>query len=133
MKIKITATRTKIDNEIHERFTIDPNSKFFKDNKRAIYYKIINERNRMSLHKKGFILDRLFYYEDFSLYIYNYDATKEVPLLTEEKTINYYPVMGKKTCKKCKNKIGCYCIMKGIKIEKYSFYRCLYWTEKECI
>ena len=106
---------------------------FIKDNKRAIYYKVRNARNKMSIHHLDYNLDEIHYYDDSVVYVYYFDPNKEVPRLCEETIIDYNPVLGKKTCKKCIHKTGQYCAMRGTKVKKNSYYKCLYWMEKECI
>lgn len=129
--LSVTRKLDKATNNIIEVFTWDPKHKFVNDSKRKIYHLIRNEINKLSIHKKGFKLIDIKYLEEKIIYVYEYNSI--IVDLCEQKKIKYIPTLGTKYCKKCLNYkiykgIG-YCVMKGIKVKKKSYYKCNYWTE----
>jgi len=134
MVITLNILRMKKDNEIHELFTVTPEINYCFDNKRSIFYKLWKIRNENSIHKLGYKIKDIQYFDKIIYYIFEYNNMLQIPNITEIHKINYNPVVGKKLCSKCIYlKKNTYCSMKGIKVNKHSYYKCLYWMEKECI
>jgi hypothetical protein len=130
MNIKLIINRTKKDNEIHELFSVQPDNYLCYDSKRKIFHMLREQRNINSIHKYGYALKNIEYLGKSILYVYDYDADRKVPSLYEEINIEYFPFLGKKKCKKCLYNKGKWCLMKGKEINKHSYYKCFYWTEK---
>lgn len=130
MEIKLIITRTKQNNDIFELFSVQPEIKFCFDSQRKIYHLLREERNKRSIHNNGYLLKNIKYFDKNILYVFDFDLGKKVPLLYEEIIINYNPVMGKKKCNKCLYNNKEWCLLKGYKINKNSYYKCLYWMEK---
>ena len=133
MDITIAVNRTKTENEIIEIFTWQPVHRFANDPSRQFYHLIRNKIVELSMHKEGFILTDI---EDWTnKIIYKYKLSNERPSqLMDCAVVKYFPALGKKSCQKCtyykiyRGKE--YCITKGIKLNKNSSYRCLYWVER---
>jgi len=136
MKIVVTANRIKCDKNIIECFKWTPQTRYAIDTKRKLFHKIRDAINLMAIHKYGFKLININYFCNEIIYYYN--LNKNIPpKISEQKIINYFPVLGKKTCIKCINfkkyNGNGYCVLKGKKIKKKSWYRCLYWQESGLI
>lgn len=123
--------RTKKDDEIWEYFWIAPDSHLCYDDKREIYYKIWKQRNKAAIHNDGYKLINIVYLEKKIIYIYDYDETLKIPSYYDKYEIHYNPVLGKKTCYKCQHEKKSFCSLRGKKLNKYSYYKCTYWMEKE--
>jgi len=134
MTIKLSITRILQQDKIVELFTWEPKHRFCIDTKRQLYHKLNKTINDMSIHQYGYKMEDINYYKDKIVYIFQYnDKQKYIPI-NECKTINYQPVLGKKTCKQCQHKRNykktSLCFLKG-KVQKNSWYKCRYWQEKE--
>lgn len=129
MIIKLNILRIKENNIIKEIFTVTPEHHFCFDNKRAIYHQLRFLRNKYSIHRLGYKLIDINYFDKSTTYIFEYNNEKQIPNTTDIIEIKYNPVVGKKYCKKCNNFFKGYCIMRGFKINKKSFYKCRYWVE----
>jgi hypothetical protein len=130
MKINLMINRQKKDNEIWETFSVYPTISYCFDTKRSIYFTLWELRNKKAIHKLGYKLKEIKELNKNIIYIYEYTNIKEIPKLSENITIDYMPVTGKKKCNKCRFLKNNFCLMKGIKINKKSYYKCFYWTEK---
>lgn len=132
MKITLTVTRARYEDKIMEYFTWNPRVSFVNDPKRQIYHIIRNEINKLSIHKNGYTLIDIHYFKDQIIYIYK-DSTTVPQKLIEQRIIEYFPILGKKTCSNCLNirryHKALFCFLKGIQLEKNSGYKCLYWME----
>jgi len=129
--VTLNITRTKKDDEIWEYFWITPDNYLCYDDKREVYYKIWKQRNKMAIHNNGYKLINIVRLEKKIIYIYEYDNNLEIPSHYETCEIKYNPVLGKKTCLKCKHERQMICSLRGKKLTKYSYYKCTYWMERE--
>lgn len=116
---------------IWEMFTVAPRNYLLLDNKRSIFQKLWTMRNTHAIHKNGYRLLQILVGKWQCVYIYEFDKTLKMPKIMETIVINYVPFLGKKTCAKCQHLKRGYCTMKGKKLMKYSYYRCLYWVERD--
>lgn len=132
MTIKLNILRIKENNIIKEIFTVSPDINYCFDTKRSIYNKLREQRNKYSIHNLGYKLININYFEKSIIYEFEYDNLT-IPKINEIIDIKYSPITGKKYCTKCLNYLKGYCLIKGFKITKKSFYKCLYWMESECI
>lgn len=129
--ITLSINRIKKEDEIWEIFTVNPKTPYNFDSHRAIYFELWLQRNLHSIHDTHKLL-KVLELNDKVIYTYKYsdiNVTKN-----ELVTIKYFPVLGKKTCKKCFHEIKIdnklYCHKKGKQNDKNSWYKCLYWQEK---
>lgn len=133
MKVDITITRRKHGNKILEIFSITPSHSLLKKSNRAIYYylwKLINDKSISAIYD---LIEKI---ENgnkiINVLLYN-DNITYTPDHLDTISINYRPVLGKKTCRKCmhykKYKEKKICYVKGKEVNKNSWYKCLYWHE----
>lgn len=136
MKITIFITRTKKNNEIIERFSIQPRNKIIKDKSRSIYNLIRDLKSIYSISDIFQIKEMKcedYYYEN----VYEFDPKVNYkPKLQEYIEIDYRPVLSKKKrCTDCiflkrtkKNKPVCW--FKGIKLKNTYYPNCRDWVER---
>jgi len=132
MRITLDINRVKRGNEIWETFTVSPNNSFIKNPKRAIFNILWFLRNHYSIGDK-FPLKRILEFPDRVIYVYDIVELHNVDLHCSI-NLNYFPVLGTKTCKVCRNECviqgEAYCYLKGKKLDKHSHYKCREWSEK---
>ena len=133
MQVTVYANRTR-DDRIMEVFTWNPRIRFCVDPARVVYHKIMAAISAMAIHHQGFKLLDIQYNRDAIIYIYEF--SEQCPMhMSESQIIEYYPVLGEKTCTKCLNKKiykGIqYCALKGNTLRRNSHFRCHWWQEAE--
>lgn len=132
----MTITRIINNNELLEIFTIPKKYELYYNTKRQMYYTIWLLTNKYALHPI-LKLKNIIYSHTKTIYVYEYENKPELQNIPHIETISfsYEPILGKKKCQKCyyyyhsKNSKNI-CVYKGIKIKKFSWYKCLYWKEK---
>ncbi len=136
MKITITATRIKKQQNIQEIFTWNPITRFAIDNTRGLPVKLRIQIAKMSLHNKitDIKLIDINYFDNSIMYLYNIIDTDffNIPII-ETCMIDYNPTLRNKDCKNCQhlkfwnNQFVCY--LRMFPTDKLE--GCLDWFETE--
>lgn len=132
MKIILTLSRKKKNDEIWEYITFSHNHPYILDPARDMYHYVDFFSHRLSIGRRGFDLKTFIRNRFTIINVFHYTENIEQPPLQESVTIKYHPVLTKKKCTVCfyrRQRKHTWCVMRGVKLSGDYWPRCEHWRE----